>query len=264
MFLQLLVTTMHQSDFSRLEQMNIRGNVLFANQADRFDLARQTNGNHTASMVTTPTRGLSKNRNIAMEFADSTAEFLLFSDDDLVFHDDYERRIREEFERHPEANAIKFNLYDISPARKISMSRIRQFKRATRLNITSSGVCGLAIRQRVLKKCNLKFNETFGTGTENYCGEDTIFLQELVRADIGFYLSPVEIAGIDQTESSWFEGYNEKYFTVSGKTLAAIYPRLAKLIAIRSAYKFTKRECKLPFQKILDCYWKGIREYLRK
>lgn len=259
--LQILVTTMHQKDLTLAEKMNIQGKAILANQADGYGYLREGD----IEMVTTPGRGTSKNRNIALACADSDVEYIMFSDDDLVFKDGYEQLILGEFEKHPEAEAIKFNLYNISQKRKISMRQIEKFSRATRLNITSSGVCGLVIRQRVLKTKNLKFNETFGSGTKDYCGEDSIFLQDLIKKGVRFYLSPVEVAGIDQSESSWFDGYTEKYFCVSGKILAAIYPRFSYLLAVRSAYRFSQRKnCKMKFWSILKQYFKGIWAYLHE
>ncbi len=262
MKLQVLVTTMHQTDLSLVEKMNISGAVLVANQVDRYGYEKTDRERGSAEMVTTPTRGLSKNRNIALECC--SGEYILFADDDLVFRDDYEQLVLDEFSGHPEAEAVKFNLYNLSKTRKISMRPIESFRKATRRSITSSGVCAMAVRRDVLIKKNLRFHENFGTGTENYCGEDTIFLQEMINKKVKLYLSPVEIAGIDQTESSWFEGYTDKYFQVSGKVLATIYPGIAHLLAIRSSYRFSRRDRSLSFGHIWKCYRKGIREQLQK
>ncbi len=260
MKLEVLVTTMHQSDFSKFMQMNLQTDAVIANQASSNAYVEQEINGHTVKLVTTNTRGTSRNRNIAL--CHSTAEYVLFSDDDLVFVDGYEQMIQAEFADHPEADAIKFNLYDISQTRKISMGQIEKFGPATRQNMGGSGVWGLVIKRDVLIRNNVYFREDFGPGTENYCGEDTIFLQKLINAKIGFFRSPVVIAGIDQAISSWFEGHNEKYFTVTGKIFAATYPQIARLLAVRSAYRFSRRkDCTMKFSDILNCYWKGIEEY---
>ncbi len=264
MKLQVLVTTMYQTDLSKATQMNITGHVLLANQADRYDYDRQEHNGRVVEMITTPGRGLSKNRNTAIECSAEDTVYILFADDDLIFQDGYEKLVLDEFARHPEAEAIKFNLYDLSSVRTISMKPIDRFRKATRRSVTSSGVCGLVIRRDVLIKQNIRFNEYFGTGTEHYCGEDTIFLQEILNKKVRFYLSPVEIAGIDQTNSSWFQGYDEKYFKTTGMVFAAIHPRVAKLLAVRSAYRFSRRKnCDMIFSKILSYYWQGIRDYLK-
>ncbi len=261
----MLVTTMHQTDFSKLQQMNIKSDVVFANQADRYSYDCLETDGYKAQMVTTATRGTSKNRNIAIEYSAPDAEYILFADDDLVFNDDCEQLVLQEFEKHPGAEAIKFNLYDISATRKISMRRIDKYRRATRRRVASCGVWALAIRREVLIKKNLRFNEAFGPGTEDFCGEDSIFLQEMLQKKVKFYLSPTEVGGIDQTESTWFEGHTARYFRVSGKILAAAYPKIARLLAIRSAYRFSKRDTTdMKFSKILKCYLTGIREFLKE
>lgn len=258
MGIEVLVTTMHQTDLSKYKEMNLQTDAVLANQTDYFGYQEEIIGSATVKMISTATRGLSRNRNIAM--AMSTGEYILFADDDLQFIDGYADIIVNEFVEHPEAEAIKFNLFDLSEDRKISMKSIEKFERATMLNMGASGVCGVAIKKNVLIRANLKFNEKFGTGTENYCGEDTIFIFEMLKKKIKFYRSPKKIAGINQSVSSWFEGYNERYFEVSGKLFMTMCPRLAWLMAIRSAYRFSKRErCQMSFTEILKCYIRGIR-----
>lgn len=259
--LQVLVTTMHQTDLSKYTQMNLQTDAVIANQADRNEILAETINGCNVQIVTTSTRGTSRNRNIALAHAAQKAEYIMFSDDDLVFVSGYEKLILDEFEAHPEAEAIKFNIHDLSKTRKISMRRISVFEKATKRNMSSSGVCGLVIRADVLKKYNLRFREDFGPGTENYCGEDTIFLMEMLKKKIKLYRSPVDVAGIDQSESSWFQGHNEKFFTTIGKVFRIIMPKLAYLLAVRGAYRFSKRDdCTMGFSQILKCYIKGIQE----
>ena len=196
MNLEVLITTMHQTDFRKYKEMNLQTDAVLANQADFYGYQEEKIDQSTVRMISTATRGLSRNRNIAI--AMSTGEYILFADDDLQFVDGYADIIENEFAEHPEAEAIKFNLFDLSEDRKISMKSIEKFERATMLNMGASGVCGIAIKKNALIKANLKFNEKFGTGTENYCGEDTIFIFEMLKKKIKLYRSPKKIAGIDQ------------------------------------------------------------------
>ena len=266
MKLCVLVTTMHASDDLRLyHSMNLRSDAVIANQCD-FDACcvKECNG-RKVQVISTKTKGLSRNRNIALAHSPQDADLFLFSDDDLVFNEGYEKLIFDEFEKHPYAEAIKFNIHDLSEKRKISMKRIERFEKCTRRNMSSSGVCGLAIRKCVLKRNNLHFNEFFGSGTDNYCGEDTIFIQEMISKKIRFYRSPADIAGINQKESSWFKGYDDKYFRVAGMVLATCFPTVCRIIAIRSAFKFSRnKKCRMGFSKVLKCYFDGIRHIKRK
>ncbi len=260
---EILVTAMHQSDFSKYSQMNIQTDAVIANQTDKNEYAETESNGNTVKLVSTDTRGLSRNRNIALAHTSQKADYILFSDDDLVFNDGYEQMILDEFKRHPEADAIKFNIHDLSQIRKISMRRIERFEKATRRNMSSSGVWGLVIKQEVLIRNHLHFHEYFGTGTENYCGEDTIFLMEMLKKRLKIFRSPVDIAGIDQSGSSWFSGYTEQYFETVGMVLGTVYPHLAYLLIVRSAIRATKRKgCTLSVSQILKCYVAGIRKHV--
>lgn len=262
--IEVLVTTMYQSDFSKYTEMNLQTDAVIANQADDNFTEEKTINNAKVKLVTTNTRGLSKNRNIALENLSDDAEFIMFADDDLKFYDGYEETILKEFEMHPEAQAIKFNLNCISD-RKISMKAIARFKKATRKEVTSYGVWGMAIKKNVILKSNLKFNERFGAGTENYCGEDSIFLQELFKKGVSLYVSPNYIAEIDQSNSSWFEGNTEKKFVVSGMIINECYPAFSYLLVLRSAVKAYKRgNTELSLLKIIKCYYKGIFQNIRE
>ena len=234
MKLEVLVTTMHQKDISKYFDMNLQTDAVIANQSDFEVFEVYDINNSKAKFVTTSTSGLSKNRNIAIS------------------------KIIEEFKNHPKADAIKFNINCISK-RKIAMESIKEFHKPSRKEVTSWGVVGLVIKTDVLKEKSLKFNERFGAGVENFCGEDSIFLQEIFKKKVNLYASPKFIAEIDQTDSTWFEGHNEKFFTVGGMVLNEIYPLLSYVLVIRSAYKAAKRKTSdLSFWQILKCYYKGI------
>lgn len=256
--IQVLVTTMHQKDHSKYIEMNLQTDAVIANQADYESVEETEINNSKVRLVTTKTRGTSKNRNIAISNIFDKAEYIMFSDDDLTFHNDYESIITKEFEKHSDADAIKFNLNCISE-RKLSMKPIEKFKKATRRQVTSYGVLGLAIKKSVLLGKSLKFNERFGPGTENYCGEDSIFLQKIFKKRINLYISPKYIADIDQSDSSWFEGYNEKFFTVGGMVINECYPILSFALVLRSAIKAYKRgRTDLSLLEIIKCYYRGI------
>lgn len=258
MKLEVLVTTMHQKDISKYYEMNLQTNAVIANQSDSDFIQEKFINGSRVKLVTTSTRGTSKNRNIAINNISDEADYVIFSDDDLKFHDGYENIILSEFEKHPEADAIKFNIKCISE-RKISMKPITEFKKANRRAVTSYGVWALVIKKDVLLNSKLFFNERFGPGTENYCGEDSIFLQKLFNKKVALYVSPLYVAEIDQSDSSWFEGHNEKFFTVGGMIINECYPLLSWGLVIRSAIKAYRRKTSdLSFLSILNCYYKGI------
>lgn len=256
--LQLLVSTMYREDNKLYYDINAKTDVVIANQSDVEAVNMDTINGNVVHLITTKTRGVSKNRNIAIDNISPNAKIVMFSDDDLCFFDDYEKVVLEEFKKHPDAEAIKFNIKLVS-GRKLAMQPTQTFHRVGRRDVTSWGVCALAIKSHILKEKCLRFNERFGPGTTNSSGEDTIFLQDMIKKGVKTFTSPEYVAGIKQDESSWFKGYNASYFINQGKVLSECYPLLSYLLVIRSAYKFSKRvECKLGLLKILTLYIKGI------
>ena len=266
MKLKVLVTTMHQNDMSILDKMNIQTDVVFANQTNKYALEEKVINGKSAIIISTATRGLSRNRNIALGIA--TADLIMFMDDDVVFYDRYEEDVIKAFVDHPYADAIRFSTTTVAISNQKKQGAVDEnpkgFRKATRKELARYGVCGLVIKGKVLKRYNLHFNERFGAGTKNFCGEDTIFLQEMVNKGVSLYLSPVSIASIDKSESTWFDGYNDKYFYTIGKVLYEIYPLFSKILTVRSAYRFSRRDINMSFTEILKSYWKGIDDYKKE
>lgn len=261
--IEVLITTMNQKGFDLYNKMNLQTDAVIANQADRNEYHEAEIRGCRVKLITTDSRGVSRNRNLAMAHSGQLSEYILFSDDDLVFVEGYEQMIMEVFFAHPEADAIKFNIHDLSESRKIAMRRIEHFEKATRRNMSSSGVWGLVMKVDCIKKHNLKFHEFFGPGTELYCGEDTIFLMDILSKKVRLYRSPVDIAGIDQSKSSWYEGHNERFFVTAGAVLGLLYPRLSHFLVVRSAIKaYLRKDSHLSFFAILKCYYKGINQAL--
>lgn len=261
---QILVTTMHKQDDSIFEKMNLQTDAVIANQADFDSLDEKSHGKNKVRLVTTKTRGLSKNRNIAIDNIGEDIEYVVFSDDDMIWKDGYEDIILDSFKKYPDCSALKFNVNCVSK-RKISMKNFTEFHIASRSEVGSWGVCGLALKADIVRKKNINFNERFGAGTTNYCGEDTIFLQELFKKKYMIGCVPDIIADIDQTNSSWFNGYDEKYFTVSGMILQEIYPVLCYPLIIRSSIRAYKRgNSHLSFFRILLSYCVGIHKNIKE
>jgi len=84
--LQVLVATMHQTDVSLVQKMNIRCPAVIANQADREEILTWDTPMGKCKMITTPTRSVGHKRKIALMAASD--KILRLSDDDVVYNDD--------------------------------------------------------------------------------------------------------------------------------------------------------------------------------
>ena len=80
MKLQVLVAAMQQKDLSLAEKMNTRCSTVIANQADRDEVLREATAYGEVKMVTTPTRGVGLNRNIALLASDADIVLFMYRD----------------------------------------------------------------------------------------------------------------------------------------------------------------------------------------
>jgi len=229
---EILCVTMHQKDFSKLEHMNIHSDVVFANQAGRTDFTECEFHGHRARMITTDTRGVGINRNLALMYAHG--DICLFADDDVTYHDDMEARVLAEFAAHPDADVMVFHLDTDSERKQISYRKTRKCGRFSRM---PWGAVRIAFRLDNVRKANLWFTTLFGGGCLFPAGEDSMWLAEAKRRGLTFYVSRETIGTVSFEESSWFTGYDEKYYYGQGAYYQAVRPRTFAVWQVYSALR---------------------------
>lgn len=213
--LEVLCATMNREDFSLVKEMNIKSNVFFANQDGRYMYEEQMLANgKKARMLTTNTLGASANRNISL--LHSCGDICLLSDDDVIYDDDYENIIIENFEENPTADMIIFNLRTNSKERKMEEIKIK--KKMSRFCRNPYGAVRVAFRRKSQQKFNCWFSMMLGPNALYKMGEDSKFINEF-REKGSVYLSDDYIGEVNFNSSSWFEGYNEEYFFNKGAYL---------------------------------------------
>lgn len=255
---QLLVATMHQTDDSIYQQMNLHSDAIVVNQADTHGLDVIPKGEYTLKMYHFQERGVGLSRNSAMMRAE--ADIIQFADDDMIFTDTYREDVIREFEKHPEADAILFSVESLNPERPLL--KIKKFARVSKVEALKYGCARLAIRAERVLYNNLSFSLLFGGGAKYGSGEDTLFLQDCIRAGLKIYKSPVKVADIKQDTSTWFAGYTEKYYQDKGALFAAALPRACYVYALLSALK--GRQAGQSQWTTLKLFFRGIKQYKNK
>lgn len=243
---QILCATMHQKDFSKLSQMNIHSDVIFANQADRNEFEQLQFEGHTAKMITTDTRGVGINRNIAL--LQASADICLLADDDVTYHDDVEATVLKEFERYPDADMIIFNCSTDDTSRKqIEHKKNSKCRFYSRLPYPTFRI---AFRLMSIRKANIWFTTLFGGGCIFPSGEDSLFMHDARRKKLTIYRSAASLGTVDFSQSTWFTGRNEKYYYGMGAFAKALNPQTA---LVRNIYisVITGRTSKISFKERL-------------
>ena len=253
--LQVLVATMHQADLSIVDKMNIRCNAVIANQSDREEVVNSNSAYGNVKMITTPTRGVGLNRNIALMASD--ADVLLFADDDIVYNDDMHEGVLNAFSRLPDADVIIFGI-DIVKGGAVVEKRNTEIRRLRIWNSMRYGTCRMAVRRKALIENNITFNQCFGGGCEFSSGEDTLFLKACFDHGLKVYSYSYNLGACCKDTSTWFVGHNEKFFYDKGVLIRRLFPKSAYLMALYFAIRF-KRETELGALKRIRCMCAGAR-----
>ncbi len=260
--LEVLCATMHQKDFQKLEEMNLSSDVVFANQDDTTSFQQITYGDYTAKMITTQTRGVGRNRNLALLYA--TGDILLFADDDIHYAQDYHAQVLAAFAKWPDADVIIFSM-DFT--RDGTVFRRRQNK-DRRISIRSGlryGAASCAIRRSSLERHTLWFSTMYGGGAKYGHGEDTEFLVRAFRNRLRVYTSSYCLGQTATDTSTWFTGYDEKYFYDQGALYAALFGPLALPMGFQFCIRKRKRfQADISLEKALAMLRQGIKEWKKR
>ena len=262
MGLQVLLSAMFLEDEGYIDSLNITTDAVVINQCDKESESRvirqDINGEkQTVTYIETTDRGLSRSRNMAIEKAD--AGICILCDNDVEYLPDYESRIMDGFSRHPDADLIVFYI-ERKEKPKPNYPKSKRMGYLSVLKIFSPEV---AFKKDSIE--DIKFDERFGAGSGKYLmGEENIFLYDCLKKRLKIYYEPVKIAKLREEESTWFTGYDEKFFVSRGAGYCAM-SRLGSVILI---LQFALRKRSLYLENMtmgqaVSYMFKGRREYLK-
>lgn len=246
---------MHQSDLSKVEEMRITGcDVVLANQAGSFDYCERCSGGSVIRMITTSTRGVGRNRNLALAL--SSGDLLLFADDDLVYEANAVETVAQAFRSFPRAEMVVFGIRYVKDGVE-SKARVPRTGRLPFLRALRYGTCAIAVRRESLLRHNLHFTELFGGGCTYSYGEDTDFIVQCFRSRMRVYGWGEVIATTSKDSSTCYTGYGEKFFFDKGALARHSLGPMALPYALRMASK--RLESNLSLTQRLCWLWRGYR-----
>lgn len=256
---EVLVACMNQKDDTLYKEMNLQSDVVLANQSDEFSYREyiQDDGN-VVKLISTHERGVGKNRNKALNYA--SGEYLLCSDQDMIYIDGYPQIVVDAFEKCRKADMIVFNLEYLNRFTK-GRKATKKIKKVHVWNSMRYGTARVAIKKSLVDKYGLSFSTLYGGGAKYSSGEDSLFIRDALKKGLKMYYVPTILAQVKQESSSWFKGYNDKYFIDKGVLLANAFPKMKKLLVYYFA--FGKRNCSKDYSywKIVKLMKQGIKEY---
>lgn len=257
MSIQVLVATMNQVNNSLSAKMNIQTEAIIGNQCEKNEIRHFNHNNRLISYYSFKEKGVGLNRNNTLMRA--TADYCLIADDDMVYIDGYEDIIENEFRKHKDADIIIFNLKEEEPKRFY----IKEEFNVTYFNFMRFGAARIAFKTSKIKKNGIFFNLCFGGGTNYSNGEDTLFLKSCLDKKLKIKAVPIEIAKLsEERASTWFNGYDEKYFYDKGVLYRSVSKKYSKILCFQDLIRHRKLYGNE--KKLLNLYKvmrKGIKEY---
>lgn len=258
MNLQLLISAVNAEPQKLIEKMKIESDAILINQCGKVDYQEINCGKYLIKAFSFNEKGVGLSRNNALMRADSDADIVLFSDEDIVYCKGYREKIIEEFESHPEADMLLFNV-------KVCDERYTYW--TDKFGKVGLAKCGrypaysMAIRRKKLHDTAITFSLLFGGGAKYSNGEDSLFIRQLIKAGVKCYKTPVVIGEEIPRPSTWFSGYNEKFFFDRGVLYTYLYGWADKLMALQFIIRKKKIMCQdIPAKKAFDIMLDGIKE----
>ena len=256
MKLQLLVAAMHKEPLTLAQEMQIDSDAIIVSQGEEYGYEKLEYKGHEIRYFATAERGVGLNRNTSLLRADG--DICLFADEDIIYEKGYARMVLEEFEKHPEADMLVFN---VQAAAGRETYHTTAFGRVRWYNCGRYPTYSFAARTKKLHQKNITFSLLFGGGAKYCNGEDSLFIAECIRKGLKVYKVPVLIGRENGRESTWFKGFDRKFFFDRGVLYSHLYGGLAPLMAFRFVYTKKHQMCReIPWKQAYGILCEGIKE----
>lgn len=231
MSIEVLVSTMN-SDENIIDKMNISSACTVINQCNEEQYTVKMHNEKKIKFISNMDRGLSKSRNLAIN--NSEEEILVIADDDLIYVDNYEEIIEEQYKRNPKYDIIVFQVEGINKKFKNYYKYERELGYLTSMKVSSVEI---TLKRESIIKSGINFNELLGSGAKYSMGEENTFLFECLKKGLKIKYVPVKIADLNIGQSTWFKGFNEKYFFDRGAVFTAMTKKLYLILIFQFAIR---------------------------
>ncbi len=260
MKIEVLLATMffEQESDKFLDSMNIQSDIIIGNQSESVKNEKYIYNGHNVTVLSRDERGIGRNRNLCL--FSSTADIVLFSDNDVHYYDEYVSKIEKFYSNHPKADVVIFNFKQQrgdEPLHDINLKN----KKAKLKDLTKFGACVVSVRRESVLRKRINFSLLFGASKYG-CGEDTLFLMDCYKAGLNIYLSSDTLGEVINRESTWFKGLTEKYILDKGALFRAMSPKMYYIFIVRHVIKHRKFYLQYgKIRKVISTMRKGAKEY---
>lgn len=230
--LQTIISIMNvktEKEWKKIIQTNnIKGKALFINQILGENKQLLNIEKDEKQIKSFNEIGVSKSRNNGIKYAN--CDIAIFSDDDMVYENNYEEIIKKAYVKYEDADIIIFYVESMNKIRKYKKIKSRKLKW---LDIMKVRTPEITIKLKSIKEKNIKFDENFGPGGTIGKGEETVFLNECIKNNLKIISVPKKIGTVKNKESTWFKGFNEQFFFYQGSIFKKISPKFYNILILQ-------------------------------
>lgn len=200
--LEIIISTMNQTSLEFLVPMFPMSHfsafsILIINQTTENSLL--TSEFESVKVINSFEKGLSKSRNLGIKNA--TKSILILTDDDVVFADDFYKKVIDAFTNSPNLPIFRFQVQSFEKKflRNYPTNFIESLNKFELLNTMS---VELVFRKSVFDKTTISYDENFGLGAKFEFGEENSILLDFNKENIPIGFVPEVICYHDEKHSS--------------------------------------------------------------
>ena len=255
--IQLLVAAVKQDMDVLPGKMNIQSDAIIINQGVKYSYEEKNYNGNQVRIFNCDEKGVGLSRNLALLRSDH--EIIQFCDEDIVLNEGYTELVEREFDAHPEADILLFN---VRAAEGRVTYHNTDFARVNALNYGRYPAYAIAAKREAIHKSGVTFSLLFGGGAKFSNGEDSLFLKECLDKGIRIYRTSTLIGHeVSERPSTWFTGYNEKFFFDRGYLYHFLYGKLAVPMSFRFLFAHRDEMCrKMGLFKCFGIMKRGVAE----
>jgi len=138
-----------------------------------------------------PGKGVAKLRNQVLSL--STGDYVIFADDDIVFHPEGIAKAIDFMESNPDVALVLGQAIDDSGSLRKNYPSSPE--RLSKLNSARAATYEMIVRRDLVNQAGITFDENFGAGVKKtYLGDEYIFICDLISAGLRCEYLPVVLA----------------------------------------------------------------------
>lgn len=171
--------------------------------------------------------GVTKSRNYMIDNA--IGDYLFFGDDDINWEINNLWEIVGYFENHKDTHLITGRTLDVNGIHRKNYPN--QSRKLNSFNSAKTGTVEMAIRVNQFRLTGIYFDEQFGAGSENFLGDEYIFITDALKLGIRCQYLPIDISMHEEISSGVIYGSTEDA-QVRSAVFSRVFGRKASLVKI--------------------------------